>query len=206
MGTMKLAAVLLLAALVGCAPRPEDRDPDAVAQSLFEATRTICVPNMVDGVARDKLVRRADLSKRVDNVRGVAVTRFNIDAPGRPDVTLTDDKDLGIDSDGHHHISDASCWILVRTSPEVARQVIPRLRQRLLTFKPYGAKPAQDVEMASVMHMPDDSFGVCIRSRKPALVGIGGPEYKDLSGEVQFGYVEIHVLTDALALASESCG
>jgi hypothetical protein len=183
---------------------PVDADPDAVAKSLIGATTTICVPYVVDGVAIDKLVDRAGLLKQVDVVNGVDVVRYRVDAPGRPVVTPAPTRDFGTGPDGHRVRTFTSCWMRIRGSPDLARQVVQRFRDRF-ALGGYETKPPHDVPLPGVLRGPHEPFYVaCVLGRTIALVEISGPFDDPFTGQ-PIGEVDLSVESDPIVTASEGC-
>lgn len=183
---------------------PEDTNPDAVATSLLEATQTICVPYVVDAADIDALVRRPGISKRVDDVRGVPVTRYSLDAPGHPDVTPSPAKDFGVGPDGKRVATSASCWIRVFAAPDLVPQVVRLFRQRL-TLTAYQTTPPHEVPMPGVLHGPHAPLYVtCIDGHRIALIEVSGPFKNPFTGEMH-GEAEVDVVSDPFVTASEGC-
>ena len=206
MALMTWLAALSASAIVAVTPtNPEDANPDAVARTLIYATQSICVPYVVDGVDIGKLVQRPGISKRVDYVHGVDVTRYSIDAPGHPDVTPVEAKDHGVGPDGRRLETSTSCWILAWGSPTLAREVAERFRDRFV-LDGYETKPPHDVPMPGVMRTGHGPLYVaCVRGRRVALVFINYPHGGVPLSPDGKAFMEIHVESSPGVTEAEGC-
>lgn len=204
-------------AAAGASAAPAARnnpDPDAVARSLIDATRTICIPYVVGGTPLDKLVQRQGIAKRVDLVNGVEVTRFVIGAPGSPVVTPSPERDFGVGPDGERVISHTSCWMSVSGDPEFARQVVSRFRGGLV-LGGYQTTSPHPVQMWGVLREgpPIVLASLCVHGRTEALVTASNPDFRFEGPNAgffnsissKFRDVEVDVESDPTVLEAEGC-
>jgi hypothetical protein len=177
----------LVGMLSGCAPTAApptnslDRDPEAVARSLIDATKTICIPYVVDGTPIERLVRRAGIAKRIVYVNWVPVTEYAVNAPGQVVVTPAPGKEVAKNLDGTPAVTDTSCVTNAEatSTPAFAEEVYRRFRNELAlegrkTTAPHLVETSRDLRFGP----PASLDIVCVLGRTPALVRSSNPRFK----------------------------
>ena len=162
--------------------------PKALADSLIFAAREFCVPYVVDGSSIASLVKRPGVSERHLNVRGVAVTRYVLDQPGSPAVTLSQ-------SESPHDY--CAIWMeFVRSTDQHATVKLFASDLRLGTR--VISKPHK-VPTPGVLDTDHDSYVACIHGQNTALITVSNPPESDGVS------IEVHVISDPVINRSAGC-
>ncbi|THD75227.1 MAG: hypothetical protein E7812_17590 [Phenylobacterium sp.] len=134
-----------------------------LADSLVLSTREFCIRYVVDGEDLADIVGRLGVSKHVYDVHGKAVTRYMLDRPGFPEVTIAEEAP-----------PHSECSVLLRSVDPSDQMAIVALFNQDLRLSGYKTTKPHHVPTPGVL---DDgssySLGaVCVHGKATALLSI----------------------------------
>ena len=184
-------AALLVMMLSGCddvrdlVQRPT---PQSLANSLIFATRELCVPYVVDGKSIASLTQRSGIAERRLNVNGVLVTRYVVQKPGSPAVTLL-----------HSEAAQDYCAIWMESVRPSDQRATVALFARDLRLTAWATSKPHKVPTPGVLETNHDADVMCVHGKSNALVAVTNPPESDGVS------IEVHVLSDPTTNKAAGC-
>jgi hypothetical protein len=204
-----LVTVLAAGSPMGVSSQTEPAtDPDAVAKSLAFATESVCIPYVVDGDSIGQLTDRPEIAAQVGDAHGVPITRYLIDAPGRPVITFAPGRNFGTGPDGQPVRTYTSCSVTAVGAPSVdfEKRVYSRLREHL-SHLTRNTKPLRQIQMPDG-DPPPSLLVVCVLGPTPARISTSNPDWGSNDPAKEFFATSIRGLLDVTVSShwdSEGC-